>query len=111
MRNIEILTDTFKANGERNRWGDELGTVTVDLGMGRKVDAKAYRGSRGIAVHGFVGRYVTSTKAWPAFVSGEGSKLYVMWGRDDRSGRFNKQAGLSWEPDTMQPGAAFVAEA
>lgn len=96
---ITIDRDTFTATG-RNRLGREVGTVLVNTGR-EVITAAASRGETGeITVGGFVGRYQTSGKAWPAHVMTHGDKLFATFGRDDRSGRFNKQRGISYEPNT-----------
>ena len=95
---IKILTETFSSLGT-NAYGDVVGTVTVDLGRGSLVTAKAYQSMFGINVAGFIGRYVTSAKPWLAHVYGKGDGVFVTFGRDDRSGRFNKANAISWQPD------------
>ena len=103
MANIKILNETFQPLGV-NKYGDTVGTVQIDLGYGKIVTTKAsptyisHAGSLDVA--GFVGHYVTSTKPWLAQVSGSGSKLWVHFGRDDRSGRFNKANAISFDPTT-----------
>ena len=95
---IKILNETFTSLG-KNEYGYEIGTVEIDLGYGRVVNALATPESTGgLSVAGFVGRYVTSAKPWKANVSGTGSKLSVWFGRDDRSGRFNKANAIRFEP-------------
>lgn len=86
---------TFTATG-KNLHGYEIGTVLLDDG---KV-ATAIRYERGdIAVHGFVGRYRTSNKVWPAYVVTMDDRIVVQFGRDDRSGRFRKEKMISYEPE------------
>jgi len=103
MASIKILNETFQSLGV-NKYGDIVGTVQIDLGFGRIVTAQARTSSVGqegsLCVAGFIGRYVTSPKPWLAQVSGFGSKLWVHFGRDDRSGRFNKANAISFEPAT-----------
>jgi hypothetical protein len=103
MASIKILNDTFQPLGV-NKYGKTIGTVQIDLGFGQIVTAKASTTSIGQAgsldVAGFIGHYVTSPKPWLAQVSGFGSKLWVHFGRDDRSGRFNKANAISFEPKT-----------
>jgi len=101
MANIQILNDTFTVSGV-NKYGDTVGTVQIDLGYGKIVTANAMPDSinRGLQVSGFIGRYVTSMKPWQATVIGTGSKLWVDFGRDDRSGRFNKAKAIRFDPDT-----------
>lgn len=95
---IKILTETFAPLGTNVR-GDVVGTVTVDLGRGATVTAKAYKDQFGISVAGFIGRYVSSAKPWVAQVRSNGDFLSVYFGRDDRSGRFNKANAISWQPE------------
>ncbi len=96
---ITILNDTYTASG-KNKYGYEIGTIRVDLGRGQVVTANAQPDSNGgHYIDGFVGRYVTSAKPWRARVSGKGSALSVYFGRDDRSGRFNKANAIRWEPE------------
>ncbi len=103
MASIKILNETFQPLGV-SKYGDTVGTVQIDLGFGRIVTAQARIASVGqegsLHVAGFIGRYVTSPKPWLAHVSGLGSKLWVHFGRDDRSGRFNKANAISFEPET-----------
>jgi len=106
MTSIKILNETFKSDGVNYR-GTEVGTVDIDLGFGKVVTARAIVApaiglrDAGLDVAGFVGRYQTSPKPWPASVTGHGDKLWVHFGRDDRSGRFNKLNALRWEPETF----------
>lgn len=81
-------------------------SVTVDVAFkGRTTTVEGYRfpdsaySPDTIYLKGFVGRYRTSTKAWAATVRAtpEG-KVFAHFGRDDRSGRFNKLDGISYEP-------------
>lgn len=110
---ITIRTETFKADGthtyERKDYRSvhEVGTVEVDLGN-QTVTLRAGRfkigeGRYDISVAGFVGRYQTSSKAWPAMVyHTEGEEhTQASFGRDDRSGRFHKMRGISYEPETF----------
>jgi hypothetical protein len=103
MASIKILNETFQSLGV-NKYGDIVGTVQIDLGYGKIVTAKASPTSIGktgsLCVAGFVGRYVTSPKPWLATVSGFEKSLYVFFGRDDRSGRFNKANAISFDPTT-----------
>lgn len=103
MASIKILNETFQSLGV-NKYGDIVGTVQIDLGYGNIVTAKASPTSIGQAgsldVAGFVGRYVSSPKPWLATVSGFEKRLYVFFGRDDRSGRFNKADAISFDPTT-----------
>lgn len=68
------------------------GSVEVTLwGETRRVPALLRSDGR-IMARGMVGRYVTGQKSWPAFAeaSADGKTVSVNFGRDDRSGRFNK---------------------
>lgn len=97
---VKLGTYTWKS-GETT-YVDVVGTIEMDLG-GRTVTAKARVYEDGdIAVAGFVGRYLTSTKPWIASVrfDKEGKMARVWFGRDDRSGRFNKANAISYEPET-----------
>ena len=99
MPAIRILNETYTVIG-KNEYNYEIGNVQVDLGYGRVVTAKATPDKTGgLQVAGFVGHYVTSPKPWKATVSGTDSKLYVSFGRDDSSGRFNKANAIRWEPE------------
>lgn len=108
MAKITIHNETFTATSEpealswTTEYRRERGTVSVSLGC-KMVTAEATRYTNGNAVYvdGFVGRYRTSPKPWRATVSGVGSDLRVFFGRDDRSGRFNKQNAISYEPETF----------
>ena len=97
MSSIKILNETFTSLG-KNKYGYEIGTVEIDLGRETVHALATPESTGGLSVAGFVGRYVTSAKPWKANVSGTGSKLSVWFGRDDRSGRFNKANAIRWEP-------------
>lgn len=99
---IKILNETFTATGT-SVYGDTVGTVQIDLGRGNIVTAKARHGVLGgLSVAGFIGRYRTSPKPWIAHIDGAADKLFVTFGRDDRSGRFQKQNMISWQPDLYE---------
>lgn len=102
MASIRILDETFTPDGV-NVHGDPVGTVQIDLGFRRVVTTRASRytiaGTPRISVAGFIGRYRTVNTPWLASVSGSGDRLFVNFGRDDRSGRFNKQNAISFEPE------------
>jgi len=89
---------TFKKRGV-NYLGRDIGTIIVTFGQ-KVVEALAVRYATGdITVAGFVGRYRTSTKAWNVNIRlTEDSCISLWWGRDERTGRFNKNEGVSWEP-------------
>lgn len=98
---LEINYSSFKKDGVTTA-GRDCGTITVNL-PGGPVEARAVRWNETqICVAGFIGRYRSSQKAWNAcvdiFANGE---LFVHFGRDDRSGRFNKRNMISWEPATF----------
>lgn len=97
---IEILKETFKSDGH-NAYGYIVGTAEIRI-SGRSHTVRAVGGkdgsTDGLDVAGFVGRYRTSAKAWPASVSLMGERVIGRFGRDDRSGRFNKLSGVSFEP-------------
>ena len=112
---IEILIETYRAEKAPV---EEVGTLyaaiiegKIDVQVGSKIvtawaskfsdtsvaNVATYR------VFGFVGRYRTSIKPWRAYVSsgiyGNGERYTSgYFGRDDRSGRFQKMQGISWEP-------------
>lgn len=97
-----INRDSFEATGtESHTWKDgtvstyEVGTVVVTLG-GESRRLGATRNKYGdITVRGLGGRYLTSAKVWPASVySSEDGRESAFFGRDDRSGRFNKLRGV-----------------
>lgn len=104
MPTIQIKTETFVADGI-NATGREVGTCEMSFGH-RTLTVRAMRTEWGVHVAGFVGRYRTSPKPWPASVSTQklhGSdemRLCVNFGRDDRAGRFHKQNAISYEPAT-----------
>lgn len=99
---LTINPATFLSLGN-NPHGEEVGTVQADLGAGRLVTAQALRFKDGsVRVAGFIGRYQTSSKPWRATVIVRcDGKIYVHFGRDDRSGKFNKQNAIAWEPQTF----------
>lgn len=107
MPKIVIKPETFVQDGV-NPHGDVVGTVEIEMGN-QTVTARAYKWStslRGeqISVHGFIGRYRTVNTPWIANVTLDlvDGRLFVNFGRDDRSGRFNKQNAISWEPATYE---------
>lgn len=75
--------------------GTEEGTVEVTIGREtRRVPASFYTDGTMVA-RGMTGRYRTGGKAWPATImlnrNSQGAYSEFVWfGRDDRSGRFNK---------------------
>lgn len=107
MAKIDIDLTTFVATGPAETYSKytpekrEPGTVQVLIGSQIFVgEAHRYPDGR-VYVQGFIGRYRTSANPWKASVSKKPGQegLQVFFGRDDRSGRFNKQQGLSWEPE------------
>ena len=79
-----------------NKYGKPVGSLRVDGKLCQVVDNED-----SFAVAGFVGRYKTSTKPWMAHVTVyKDGRTFARFGRDERSGRFNKMAGISYEPAT-----------
>lgn len=78
-----------------------LGEIDVEFaGKRQRVVCRVWEDGV-IALVGFVGRYRTSTKAWPAsviFSVGGDERPFVNFGRDDRAGRFNKERAIAYEP-------------
>lgn len=100
---VTINTETFVATGEANRSGGVPGTVEMKLRTGVVIAEATYYAKNGeYYVKGFVGRYQTSVKPWNASVQfkADGTMGFVNFGRDDRSGRFNKRNAISYEPET-----------
>lgn len=94
---MKALLDTYLPLG-RNERGDEIGELTVII-RGQPTQVRCYRTDYGMYLAGFVGRYVTSTKPWNAHVRLQSDgHISVNFGRDDRSGRFNKSNMISYEP-------------
>lgn len=101
--NVETFTATAPVE-DFHGMKFETGTVVIVF-KGRTETAKAKRWGDGtFTVQGFVGRYQTSAKAWKASVmfTAEGVLRFVNFGRDDRSGRFNKRNAISFEPETYE---------
>jgi len=72
----------------------ERGTVEVTLG-GETRRVKAGRCNGRVVAYGFGGRYRAGGKVWPASVhQTEKGGEYVDFGRDDRSGRFQKSNAI-----------------
>jgi hypothetical protein len=89
-----IQAETFQAV-EINAAGYTKGTVEVCFGKDTKaVPALKFRDR--IIAQGFGGRYQTSAKVWPAVIvlDVKTGHEYANFGRDDRSGRFNKLRGI-----------------
>lgn len=105
---MQIKTETFTATAEietvtsgKYSWTREPGTVEVAFG-GKSLTVEAFRYEDGeIGLIGFVGRYRTSPKPWLASVRADkNGSIFASFGRDDRSGRFQKLQGISYEPQT-----------
>ena len=113
---MEIFRETLKLNGKshsiegrdgKSRWSWNHGTIEIQFG-GKRLTVACEQSEYGIYLSGFVGRYETSNKAWPASVTlHEDGRVSASFGRDDRSGRFHKLRGISYEPNTY---AAIVSE-
>ena len=96
---VQVIKVEDTNNGRRE-------SVTVDVTFkGRTAAVEGYRfpdnaySPDTIYLKGFVGRYRTSAKAWAATVSATpDGKVFAHFDRDDRSGRFNKLEGISYEP-------------
>lgn len=103
---MNIDPTTFIKTGDTCH-GNEVGTVLVDGKPHR-----ALRTKYSVQLHGYIGRYRTSAKAWPATVSQSPNGLWIDFGRDDRVGRFHKQNAISYEPalyDTLVNPAFWAA--
>lgn len=100
MPNI-INRDSFILNDGET----EKGTVEITLGgETRRVPGCYVKEYGWVIAYGVVGRYRTSTKNWPAMVRsqrGHDGKFFEVadFGRDDRSGRFNKLNCISFKPE------------
>ena len=100
---MKIDPDSFVAHG-KNSLGYVVGIVNVSIaGELQSVNAyiSEYSNSKTINLFGFVGQYMTSNKDWPAYVQykigDEIDNFYVYFGRDDNSGRFNKQDAIRYD--------------
>lgn len=106
---MTINRESFVVTAVKPRhYGDgtyEEGTIEVSF-AGKTVRAAAKRfGDGDVFINGFVGRYVTSAKPWRAIVAfrnNTSEKPYVNFGRDDRSGRFNKANMVQYAPDIYE---------
>lgn len=83
----------------------EKGTVNVTLGnQTRRVPASRWishvDGTANIAARGMYGTYRTSANRWPASITSmiRNGEVWenANFGRDDRSGRFNKMRGIAF---------------
>lgn len=94
-RNTFICTST-------NTAGNQSGTVEATLnGETRRLPAIWLADCNNLIVRGFIGRYRTSAKNWPASIVCQpcpnGSfREVVCFGRDDRSTKFNKANAISF---------------
>jgi len=101
----EVKTTEYTVKKSVHSYTVEKGTVEMSL-RGKTVIANAWRfagrDDGRLSVDGFVGRYVTSPKPWRASVDfkADGTMGFVHFGRDDRSGRFNKQNAIAYQPET-----------
>lgn len=103
-----INPDSFTVTGEKDSEYFEDGTVELNMRDGTVLaDAFRSKSDGEICVRGFVGRYRTSPRAWRATVcfKQDGTIRYVDFGRDDRSGRFNKRNAISYEPEAYKTAA------
>lgn len=78
------------------------GAVTVQY-AGRQITVWAIKfQDDDIHALGFVGRYRTSVRPWRASLSIDtAGRQHAWFGRDDRVGRFHKQSGITYEPETF----------
>ena len=103
---IEIIRSSFNEceipdNINNNPYAPINGRVDV-LANGKIISCIADRNELGsIYVQGWVGRYETGTKAWCAslWLDADNERINVMFGRDDRSGRFNKLNAIYYAPE------------
>ena len=97
---IETLTITGK---DSNRAGEfEIGTIDVEFGH-RVITVACRAFDKFVSLDGFVGRYRTSANPWLVsahFDRATPDRVYAHFGRDDRAGRFFKERGISYEPET-----------
>lgn len=102
---LQIQADTFlAAQADIAEVGEHFaklinGKVTVTCGS-KSFEAWAQKveESGNIYAFGFMGQYVTSAKQWRATVALTNGQMYIRFGRDDRSGNFNKQNAVSYNP-------------
>jgi hypothetical protein len=90
-----IQAETFQAVEINAAGGCAKGTVVVCFDKDTKaVPALKIRDI--IIARGFGGRYQTSAKVWPATITLDlkTGHEFANFGRDDRSGRFNKLRGI-----------------
>jgi hypothetical protein len=91
-------TETMTYASKRGEWSVsyENGTVEVTLqGKTKRLPARRYEDQSIVVNSHITGRYQQGGKAWPASINSDPTRgEYVNFGRDDRSGRFNKARGL-----------------
>ena len=101
---MRIFPETFKVETvEETKVGrEEHGTIEVEInGKTLTVEARRYGRIGGdIYLRGFIGSYRTSAKNWRAVVRVDGNgNIFAHFGRDDRSGRFDKLRGIAYNPE------------
>jgi hypothetical protein len=113
---MQVLTHTFvqssieQCSAGQYYWTREEGTVDVIIN-GKLITVEASRTEAlwtrpTVFLRGFIGRYRTSMKNWRATVTADADGRVSGWfGRDDRSGRYNKLAGISYAPDLYKAAA------
>lgn len=94
---ISTGTETKTYESKRGDWTTTYETGSVEVTLQRqtkRIEARRYEDGS-ICVNALTGRYQQGGKAWPASLTSYANKSdYVWFGRDDRSGRFNKANGL-----------------
>lgn len=107
MAKYTILVNTFEAaTADAADVGEFFasrinGTVLVEDGA-KNLTAWAIKNEDGsINALGFIGRYPTGTKNWRVCFVANTTVQSAYFGNDDRSGRCNKQRGISFNPDAF----------
>lgn len=97
---MEVLRGTFRPDWI-NPFGLEVGTVEVQYGgYSHRVQACVLRGGE-LQLRGFVGRYRTGKKLWPARVVTRGQGLDISFGRRVvRGNTYERETVISYEPNT-----------
>jgi len=105
---MQVNHETFSQTSEElvtHRAGSfvkQIGTVEV-LFKNQSLTVKAEKIDSTIYLKGFFGRYQTSSKQWEASVSSEifdgKERVCAFFGRDDRSGKFNKIGRIFYKPE------------
>lgn len=94
---MNINLDSFTTTGGLTKYGYEVGTVEVDGQVRRAV-----RKNGMVDVYGYVGRYRTGHKAWPATVAKYADgRMHVYFGRDERTGRCRQMNAVSYQPEVF----------